>query len=298
MKDPNTLEHYTVKELELIEKLKVKPLMLGSGELSLYELGSERLEAEGVIMRAGLTPTDIMHVKGDFDKFDKEASVLAIKYCLKLLPEYDTVEESIERFCDAVYDAVCEKLYCNIVRIMILHKYPELTVKELDTQILNLIKLKWHSQKSNDFFDIDFNTNANLVGIGAPIHIFLPRVARALNTKCVIPQNAEVANALGAIIADIHTSAKIDIKPMYSEVGIDGYTVYTNDENMMFEEQEDALSFAKIIAEKLAVKKAREHGALGELQVDVLVNNSHAQALKGNIIELGMQVIAIAKGRV
>ncbi len=298
VKEPNTYEHYTAKELELIKKLRTKPLMLGSGELSLYELGSERLESEGVIMRAGLTPTDIMHVKGDFNKFDKEASILAIKFCLKFLPEYETIEESIEHFCDAVYDSVCEKLYCNIVRIMLLHKYPEICAKELDTQVLNLIKTNWNKQNTNVFFDVNFNTDATLVGIGAPIHIFLPRVAKALNTNCVIPENAEVANALGAIIADIHSSAKIDIKPIYSEGGIDGYTVYTNDENPLFEEQLDALEFAKEFAKKLATQKARDHGALGELQVEAVINNFEGQSIKGNVIDLGTQVIATATGRV
>ena len=31
-----------------------------------YRLDMERLEAEGVVLRAGLTPTDIMHIRANF----------------------------------------------------------------------------------------------------------------------------------------------------------------------------------------------------------------------------------------
>ncbi len=42
-----------------------------------YTLNVTRLEKEGVVIRSGLTPTDIMHIKGDFQRYSAEAPCLA-----------------------------------------------------------------------------------------------------------------------------------------------------------------------------------------------------------------------------
>ena len=62
-----------------------------------------------------------------------------------------------------------------------------------------------------------------MIGIGAPTHVFLPDVAKALGTNCIIPEHAEVANALGAVIADISAKAQVEIVPDYTAYG--GYAI-------------------------------------------------------------------------
>lgn len=85
VKQPQSLKSYDACEQSLIERLAGGPLMLGGGELDLYRLKSERLEDEGIVMRCGLTPTDIMHIRGDFCRHDRAASVLGARYLLKAL---------------------------------------------------------------------------------------------------------------------------------------------------------------------------------------------------------------------
>ena len=45
-------------------------------------------------MRCGLTPTDIMHIKGDFSVYDTEASRLAAQFVLKCL--YADADSSVQ----------------------------------------------------------------------------------------------------------------------------------------------------------------------------------------------------------
>ena len=59
------------------------------------------------------------------------------------------------------------------------------------------------------------------MGIGAPIHIFLPDVAKALGTDCFIPENAGVANAVGAIVGNVAAAVEVEIRP--EELRIDTY---------------------------------------------------------------------------
>ena len=83
-----------------------------------YSLDMRRLEREGVVIRAGLTPTDIMHIRGDFSRYDREAAELGAEFvsgCMDMSPE---------ALCDAVYDMVKKRLYTNIVRLLLEDKYP------------------------------------------------------------------------------------------------------------------------------------------------------------------------------
>lgn len=298
VKQPAQSHHYNEYEMQLIEKLKERPLMLGSGEIDLYNLKSERLEDEGIVMRCGLTPTDIMHIKGDFNRFDKTVSILGAKYLLKVLPEYDNTETDLLRLCDEIYNLVCRKLYENIVRVMLINKHPKMFKKGMNEQLINLIRQSWYEVKNKDFFGFCFETKATLVGIGAPTHIFLPRVAKALCTDYVIPPHAEVANAVGAIIADISVETKVKISPICTSGGIIGYTVYTKDGNNQLETLQHAIEFAKQAAEKSAIEDAKNRGALGELKVDIKVNPKIAYSKWGGAIDLGTTVVASVTGRV
>ena len=48
-----------------------------------------------------------------------------------------------------------------------------------------------------------------VVGVGAPVHIFLPRVAELLGTRAVVRESASVANALGAIASKTDSQAPV-----------------------------------------------------------------------------------------
>lgn len=291
VKEPSLSTFYKDYEMDLIDKLRNGPLMLGGDELDVYNLRCERLEDEGIIMRCGLTPTDMMHIKGDFDLFDKSASVLAVSYLLKVFPQY----ENIMQFCDAVYDLVCRKLYENIVRILLIHKWPKRYKKGIDGQLLSLIQDSYDD--SQGYFSYHFHTDATLVGVGAPTHIFLPKVAEKLGTGFMIPPHSEVANAVGTIIANIDVEVKVNIAPIHTVAGITGYTVYTENESATYDTLEESIEFAESSAKELAMAKARKRGALGEMNVQIERNPKTGVTKDGDAIDLGTTIVARASGR-
>ena len=298
VKEPAKRSSYTEQELKLIDLLRDHPILLGGDELDLYNLHCDRLEDEGIIMRCGLTPTDIMHIRGDFCSHDREASVLGARYLLRILPEYEDTEAGLLRFCEDVYQKVCKKLYENILRIMLMEQYPKVFRKGVDEQVMALVSSSWDEKGKVPFFGTEFHLNATLVGIGAPTHIFLPRVAEMLGVPCIIPEHAEVANAVGAIVSDITVQEKVTISPNYTSDGPESFVLYASHETKIFEELEEAVEYAKAIAEKTAVEKAREQGALGELRIRVEVNPKTAESKEGISIDLGTIVIARATGRI
>jgi hypothetical protein len=118
-----------------------------------------------------------------------------------------------------IYRQVKEDLYFNIVKMLMNMENELLLKKGIDQQLSGLILETFASGCSKyqgitggkGFLTSSFSTDLTLVGIGAPTHIFLPDIAGILKTRCVIPQNAEVANAVGAITGNVMAEARITI---------------------------------------------------------------------------------------
>ena len=305
VREPKDVSRYNSYEISLCNKLRAGPCMLGNAAKSIgidiYNLNSERLESEGIIMRFGLTPTDIMHIKGDFSLYDKQASLLAARYFLRCLPRYNDDTDSLNAFADEVYDMVKQKLYENIVRVLLADRYPGMCENSLDKQIRFLVSQNWTQRKecgNKQFSDFNITTVASLIGIGAPTHVFLPDVAEALGTNCIIPEHAEVANAVGAVIADISAEAQVEISPNYTTGGIAGYTVHTPKGNQVYGTLEEASDKAIEAAIQSVTEEARRRGALGELSVRTQLVPKTAYANEGQAIDLGASAIAVATGRI
>ena len=180
-------------ELALIAALRNGPCMLNAlketAGIDLYHLNSERLEAEGIVMRCGLTPTDFMHLKGDYSEYDREAAELAARHLLRRLGREDTQAE-LRSLADEVYGMVEGALYENLLRILLMQQHPAEFAHSLEPQTKFLIRQSWarRDTKEGVIFRCDLGTKAALVGIGAPTHVFLPAVAQALGTGCILPK--------------------------------------------------------------------------------------------------------------
>jgi N-methylhydantoinase A/oxoprolinase/acetone carboxylase beta subunit len=297
VREPSELKRYNAEELALIEALRKGPILLAdlqeTAGLSLYHLKSERLEAEGVVMRCGLTPTDFMHLKGDYTEYDAEASLLAAKILLRRLGRDDS-PEGLQALADEVYGRVGEHLYLNLLRITLAQQYPKEFGKGLDTQTEQLIREAWANRESDKsgLFQYTFGTKAVLVGIGAPTHVFLPSVAKALGTEYITPENAEVANALGALKADISASVRVEISKALSSSGHTYYVVHAPTGSTRFDDLDEAVDAAKNAAETAALKEARARGALGELAVSTTARQHTTKSKWGTSVELGLSAVS------
>ncbi len=299
IKDVSDGSSYTAKEIAFCRALKSAPLSLTEAAeaigTDIYNLDVHRLEEEGVVMRCGLTPTDIMHIKGDFVRFNVEAARLGAEFVSSC------IDVSLDALLDLVYDTVKKTLYRNIVRVLLEERYPSFKNGGTDSMLETLISESWEMAKNGsaqDFLRFGFRTPAALVGIGAPIHIFLPDVARALGTRCVVPEHAGVANALGAILGNITATCEIAIKPQHSLEGINGYIVFGRTQNSRSFDKEQAIEIARREAEEAAREEAVRRGASGDIAVTSQVITSAAQSSGKAQILLGIKAVATAVGRV
>jgi len=310
---------YSSREKEISAALRGGPLSLielaETVGNSIYDINVKRLEQFGVIMRCGLTPTDIMHLTGDFTGWNAEASWLGAKIMAH------QINTNLEGLIEMVNEKVKESLYCDIVKMGLEDANEKLFTGGISAQFNDLLKISYknkrdviknnnndnennsknnnYNNKNNDNIDSNDNSNniynsnndnnnnnnnnensmmcgfptsATLVGIGAPIHIFLPDIARMLDTTCIIPENASVANAIGAITGNVMVEESVIIRPQYSIAGITGYIGFSSIGNKNFELHKDAVAWAESTVSEVARKSAMDRGA-DRVELSVKVNN-------------------------
>ena len=134
------------------------------------------------------------------------------------------------------------------------------------------------------------------MGIGAPIHIFLPDVARALGAECIIPPNAGVANAVGAVVGNISAEAEVELRPNHTADGIHGYFVCASDRQELIKDKEKAVARCRELAVELAREEARKRGVVGDIRVTVEAEERTSIDSKGLSIDLGTRFIGTAIG--
>lgn len=336
---PDVATRYTEREIAFCEALRKGPLIWTEAAaaigLDIYNLNMTRLEQEGIVMRCGLTPTDLMHVRGEFTRYNREAAVLGLRFvaaCTELEPV---------QLVDRIYDRIKKTLYVHLVRLLLEETDPHYRKHGLGTGLERLIAARWDAFSENfiqkghmddslqledttgsditkppvnpltewqkvkprkeippafGLLGIDIRTPAVLVAIGAPTHIFLPDVARALGTTCILPEHAGVANALGAVIAHVSAEVQVEIRLEGGPGGFAGYRVRGFQGSRLIQNHDEAVAFAQADAEAEARAEALRRGAVGELTVTSGMVSQAAEARGGARIELGMTVTATAVG--
>ena len=287
---------YTETEKAFCRALQGGPLLFAEAAEAIgaspYNLDVSRLEEEGVVLRSGLTPTDIMHLRGDFTRFDAEAARLGADFVSSCIGVTPTVLQGM------VYDAVERSLYLAIVTVLLEDQHPALTgLDDLIRESWDMARRREKRDEKRDMLRFGFDTPAVLVGIGAPIHIFLPAVAEALGTRCVIPENAGVANALGAIVGSIRVTRRVEVKPQYSIDGIGGYVAFCESGVVHTTDKDSAVEAAVQAAKAAAREEAVRRGAQGEIAVTSEVRVSAPKARDGHEVLVAIHVEATAIGK-
>ena len=295
---------YSDEEKAFCAALKNGPLNLEDAARAIgrdvYTLNVKRLVRDGIVQTIGLTPTDVMCVRGDFTEYGADASLFALKFTARNLGV------TVDELCERVYREVKRKLYHIIVKAVLENKYENYARNGVNTDVENFIDdcfseasvelLSDRGAKSGPAaIRPRFKTDYPIIGIGAPVDIFIKDVAALLGTTAIIPEHYEAANALGAVIGSVCAVSSVEIRPNESAAGITGYTAYGRDGARVFRNMRDAVGFAVLEAEAKAKTEAADRGAKGNINVTNSVND-HEAAIKNGAVYLGTTVTARAVG--
>ena len=167
-------------------------------------------------------------------------------------------------------------------RVILTQQFPR--VKGLETpEVLGPVLDAFYQQavrrcdKPEEYADdqglASLTTRMPLIGVGAPIHIFLPRVAELFDTRGIVPEYAGVANALGAVACRKVANERLVINAVYENGALIGYALPVEGKRHFFKKYATAVDFAKEAILEIIRKKAVLHGIEGEPNITVNVEN-------------------------
>lgn len=199
----------TPLEQKILALLKSRPysideLLKRTDTLLEMSLGLERLEKLFIIQRCGLTITDLLHVTERFLRWDKGAAERFCQIFARL------TKMDIPQMAEHLFNLADTRLTLELLKRQLDEDVdPEAlnTCTVCKTLVNNLLS------GGSDQYTVRIDLKRPVVGIGAPIHFFLPRAAKALGTEAVLPENADVANAIGAITSNVVVNRQLRIIP-------------------------------------------------------------------------------------
>ena len=263
---------------ELVDKLRY-------GSLALRRI--ERLEARRLVLRAGFTPTDALHVLGHFDCWDAEASRIGAE----LLAEQAGL--SPLEFCELVVSGVSDRVSTALVS-KVLSDEASLPDWERETSAAALLARALGKVPASEL-ECQLTLRHPLVAVGAPVEAYLPRVAQQLGTELIIAPHAGVANAVGAVAGSVVQQLQVAIRP------IDGgqcFRLYLPDGVRDFASVEESVTYAQRVVPDRLRMLARQAGADHvELQTSRVDQSAPVQATWGTRIYLGTRLTFTAVGR-
>jgi N-methylhydantoinase A/oxoprolinase/acetone carboxylase beta subunit len=212
----------------------------------------EMLSAKRLILQAGFTPTDALHVLGQFKRWDVEASRLGAELLatqLKLSPE---------ELCVQVISAVSDRIAAELVS-KILSKETTFPNWEREPAAVALLTRAFDGSHCNEL-DCRLTLKHPIIAIGAPVKAYLPRTTQHLNTELCIPDYAEVANAVGAVAGGVVQRVRVLIHHLES-LSRSVFRTYLPDGNRDFPVLENAVAYAEDVVSARLETLTREAGA-------------------------------------
>ncbi len=242
------------------------------------------LESAGYIQRSALTPTDILHVTGEFVAWDVPAAAHGLRIFAELYGEDQR----------AVIDAVREQIVRRLCMQVLTCAYglPPYDITGPDCPLCTRLLDAALSQSDGNPIHVSLKYLQDLVAIGAPVRPFFPEVAKRLGANLIIPDHAEVANAIGAAASEVVMHETVTVRP--GELG--NFVVHSRNQRNEYLKLEDAIAAAEALAEQLAAQRAIAAGA-ARPDTRTEVNKREVRIADGTVQLVEVTVEAIAAGR-
>jgi N-methylhydantoinase A/oxoprolinase/acetone carboxylase beta subunit len=248
------------REAQVVELLRDGPMAVADivRRLNLVhsvQIGCTELWRQEILGRAGLTPTDFLHIQGEYTAWDAEMSRIgATLFCHSLSTDVDT-------FAPALWERIAATITEVILSFLTKKRLaaPDAT-KDVDMG-------RWFFDNSlsqaHPHLETTLHLKSPIIGIGAPAGFFLQRVAEIFHTDLILPRYHEVANAVGAVAGNVMVSEEALVYPRLTEDGVDiaGYIVQTSEDRRFVETLADALQHARQRVRELSWEGAVRSGA-------------------------------------
>ncbi len=193
-------------EADLIDKMGGGPVAADEILRSRVTIRAmRRLVSRGLARLGAFTPTDATHVLGLQADLDLDAARAGARLLGRRRDRHgDAIADSPEQISQVVLDTVVRRAAQAVLAEALTHDDlpPEAVASALVSAALD-----GHSGTSR----IDVGMSVPVVGLGAPASTYYPRVAALLGTTSLVPHDADVANAVGAVVGRVRITTSVTV---------------------------------------------------------------------------------------
>lgn len=275
--------HLTAEEKRLVE-------LLADGAHSLLYLAEklgkdiDGIEIESLLQREivyliSFTPTDLLHATGEYVQYDQRISHLALA---KLAARKKMPPADFAAYAEAGF---VEKICISFIECLLIEKGVE--EEKLSRELIRLVFN--HLDATCRLFDFNCLFHAPIVGIGAPAGTWLKKAADQLGCKVIIPENSEVANAIGTVSGNIRERLEALIR---FDCHSKNYIVHLPDQRRIFETLDEAVCFAErelILCGKKFGEKMGVNKYTSQLSKEQILSQSCGNS-EGTFVELRLRL--------
>ncbi|WP_048182337.1 hydantoinase/oxoprolinase family protein [Methanosarcina sp. MTP4] len=249
-----------VSVAELSEKTGDHPLLFTKTLRSLVQ--------KRCISQIGFTPTDALHVLGEYEAWEGAASRLGAKILGRALGQGE------EDFCRAIKQKFAKNIALELIAFF---------VRDLRKSDL---------EKVMDSSDCTkFKITVPVVLIGAPVRAYVDELLEFVDADIRIPEYHEVGNAVGALVGNIIKRSEVLIRP--AGPGNEKYLVFSEKERKISGNYQEALAYGLELSERLI----SEHmGVYGLDREQVFFNLERKDTRKGAGSPLETKLLGIGIG--
>jgi N-methylhydantoinase A/oxoprolinase/acetone carboxylase beta subunit len=250
------------------------------------KLALDRLSTRGLVHLSGITPSDAMHLLDRQGQWSREAARLGLRLAARMRGgNGQPIATDAEDLARKIADRLTRQSAYAILETCLADESEE----AFDPRHSRLIARALDRRKGIVGFSLDFDRP--LIGLGASAPVYYPAIAEELSAISVIPDHADVANAIGAVAGQVRE--KVTVFVTCPEEGI--FLLNGSGETLRFSTEADALIAARERAELRAREAAARNGVVDPMVV--VDGEIDAAEIEGRRKLIEARVSAIATGR-
>jgi N-methylhydantoinase A/oxoprolinase/acetone carboxylase beta subunit len=246
----------------------------------------DRLVTRGLVHICGVTPSDALHVLGRQGQWNANAAHLGLQLAAR---RKDGAGRAVAASAEELAERIVERLTRQSAEAVLAACLAEDGVDGIDPATSLAVDRALRRVPGISRFSIALDRP--LVGLGASAPVYYPAIAHTLGAESVIPADADVANAVGAVVGQVRAVVMVTVTS--PEEG--RFILAGAGESLALVSETQALEAARNRARTMAMERARLEGA-DELAVSVS-EEIDAPEVEGARRLIEARIIATATGR-
>lgn len=215
----------------------------------------DRLIGRGLLTLAAFTPTDALHVTGDFTGFDAEAARLGAALMARQKNGLgDVLADGAEQLAGNTLAELHRRTGLALMDAALAHDGAGEGQASGNPLLAHLYR---DSATTDRLVRISLSLGTGLVALGASAATHYPHVAERMGVELTVPDHADVAGAVGAAAGSVRQRVMISV----TQPSEGRYRVHLPGGPQDLGVMEEALETARAAAGALAEDRARQAGA-------------------------------------